>query len=180
MNRVVVLFLMLFLSACDEDTKSQEQAQNIFPSVIETQQCFENIDPSDDQYHTVVIEFDAAGYIGLGWAIYDDADCEVLAYRNHDVSSSYPNRLGVQVTNLDGTIGNELIFADPEGAGKSGTVYHINGSVLCFAVGTLILNTGYTNRPNLSLIHFTSPTIEGDLANLEIDRDNCFKITMGE
>jgi hypothetical protein len=179
-NRVVVCLLIIILSACDEDTESKKLAQNIFPSVIEYQQCLENMDPSDDQYHKVVIEFDSGGYSGIGWAVYDDANCETLANRSHDVNSHYPMRLGYQVINKDGTTGHELIFADPENAGKSGTVYHIENDVLCFAVGTVKLNIGFTNRPNLSSINFTSASINGDFSNLEIDRDNCFKINMGE
>jgi len=178
--RVVVFFLIFYLSACAQDNKSKEQAQNIFPSVLEYQQCLENIDPSDNQYHKVVIEFDAAGHSGYGWAIYDDADCEVLAYRDHEVRSRYTYRLGVQVTNLDGTIGNELVFPDPENSGKSGTVFHIVNDTLCFAKGSVNLNTGFTNYVNLSSIHFTHTSIDGDFSNLEIDRDNCFIINMGE
>jgi len=180
LNKFVVLFLIFSLSACYEDSESIEQAHNIFPSTLEYQQCLKNMDPSDSQYHKVVIEFDSNGYSGLGWAIYYDADCEIIAYRNHDVNSHYPHRLGNQVINQDGTIGNELIFPDPENAGKHGTVYHIDGSILCFAVGTLILNSGYTNRPNLSSINFTSTSIEGNFSKLEIDRTNCFIIKTDE
>jgi len=179
-NRVVVCVLVCFLSSCDEDTKSKELALNIFPSVLEYQQCLENMDPSDDQYHKVVIEFDSAGYAGFGWAVYHDANCEKLSYRNHKVDSYYSYRLGYQTINKGGTIGHELIYSFSEKAEKSGTVYYIENDVLCFAEGTVNLNIGSANRPNLSSINFTSSLINGDFSNLEIDRDNCFEISTGD
>ncbi|MCL1048814.1 hypothetical protein L2755_04105 [Shewanella abyssi] len=176
MNKLLILLLTLTLTSCSSDDDEQKQAINIFPSVLEGQKCIKNMDPNDTQYHKVIIEFDSGGYQGIGWAIYDDSECVILASRHHDVNSYYPNRLGNQVINLDGTIGNELFFPDPENAGLYGTVYHINEELLCFAKGTVNLNTGYTNRPNLSSIHFGPTSVEGDFSNLEIDRDNCFKV----
>ncbi len=172
MIKVIVSVLILAaLQGCtssDSSGGNTNDAVDLFPNILVDAQCFSSSTQGTDSWYKTTLVFDEDGYRNFGKAYYIDDACKNISYIEDGWFSTYPYRIGDIVKNKDGSFGTELLFPDPEGVGKYGSVVIQKDGEICFAKGTLEIHQ--------SSLRFQPVDIDGDFTNLEIDYTSCMRI----
>jgi len=169
-KKIVVIILVNICISCGGSSSSGEPQSivSLFPSLLEDQRCFSDIDPDKTRYHRHTLRFTEDGYLSFGNSYFEDENCELFLFQYNEATYfSSPRMIGGTTTNQDGSIGTILLrTTDRDDLGwLSGTVYVVSNNQVCFAENTLTVTK--------SNINFGSVDIEGDVSGLSIDYENC-------
>ena len=170
MKKIVVIILVNICISCGGSSSSgvPQSVVALFPSLLEDQRCFSDINPDETRYNRHTLRFTEDGYLSFGRAYFEDENCELFLFQNNEATYFFdPYMIGNTTTNQDGSTGTILSSTtDPEGLGwLSGTVYVVSNNQVCFAENTLTVTKSHIN--------FGYTDIEGDYSGLSIDYEDC-------
>lgn len=122
---------------------------------------------NNELWQSYALNFTPAGNLAVDTYYYQNNACSNSPDSiNYGEYSQLVYTLGASVINADGTVGQVLLFPDPEHVGPYGSVFSLIENRLCFANETVSINE--------SSFLFTPAGVADDLQGLNIDYENCF------